>query len=46
MKQPDFIHINPPQRWHSSGPREILACDFSHEGKWEHVSECLTSPTV
>ena len=24
-----FIHITPPQRQHSSGPREIiLACDF------------------
>ena len=45
-KQFDFIHNNPSPRWHSSGPREILACDSFHEGKWEPGSECLTSPTI
>ena len=45
-KQFDFIHNNPSPRWHSSGPREILACDSFHEGKWQPGSECLTSPTI
>ena len=33
----DFIHITPPERWHSSVPSNTFSArDFSCLGKWKH----------
>lgn len=42
-----FVCVIPPLRWHSSVSRDIFSThDFSHGGKWELMSECLSPPAV